>query len=90
MIEPHMYVNLCRFITVMRLELILYTSLVKAVAEMGRHKVSVTSAERGKTHTVLTCVSAAGNMLPPMMIFPHKQTPPNRFQEGAVAQTLFL
>ena len=34
----------------------------KVVAEMGRHKVySITSAERGKTHTVLTCVSAAGN-----------------------------
>jgi len=60
----------------------------KVVAEMGYHKVySVTSAERGKTHTVLTRFSAAGNVLPPM-IFPCKQTPPDRFHEGAVAQTL--
>ena len=31
----------------------------KVVAEMGCHKVyAVTSAEKGKTHTILTCVSA--------------------------------
>ena len=62
----------------------------KVVAEMGRHKVyAVTSAEKGKTHTILTCASASGHVLPPMMVFPHKQTPPAKFREGAVAQTLF-
>ena len=62
----------------------------RVVAEMGRHKVyAVTSGEKGKTHTILTCVSASGHVLPPMMIFPHKQTPPANFHEGAVAQTLF-
>jgi hypothetical protein len=62
----------------------------KVVAEMGRHKVyAVTSAERGKTHTILTCVSASGHVLPPMMIFPRKQKLPANFREGAVAQTLF-
>ena len=62
----------------------------KVVAEMGRHKVyAITSAERGKTHTILTCVSASGFVLPPMMIFPRKQSPPPNFREGAVAQTLF-
>ena len=62
----------------------------KVVGEMGRHKVySVTSAEREKTHTVLTCVSAAGIVLPLMMIYPRKQTPPDKFREGAVSQTLF-
>ena len=62
----------------------------KIVAEMGRHKVyAVTSAEKGKTHTILTCVSASGHVLPPMMIYPCKQIPPDNFREGAVAQTLF-
>ena len=46
--------------------------LGKVVAEMGHHKVyAVTSAEKGKTHTILTCVSASDHVLPPMMIFPH-------------------
>ena len=62
----------------------------KVVAEMGRHKVyAVTSAEKGKTHH-LTCVSASGYVLPPMMIFPRKQTTPSNFGEGVIAQTLFL
>ena len=43
---------------------------------------------KGKTHTIFTCVSASGFVLPPM-IFPHKQSPPPNFREGAVAQTLF-
>jgi len=60
----------------------------KVVVEMGCYKVSITSAERGKTHTVLICVSAAGNVLPPIMIFPSKKTSPDRFHEGSVAQTL--
>jgi len=62
----------------------------KVVAEMGRHKVyAATSAEKGKTHTVLTCASASGHILPPMMVFPRKQIPPAKIREGAVAQTLF-
>ena len=62
----------------------------KVVAELGRRNVpAVTSAERGKTHTVLTCVSAAGYVLPPMMIYPRKQLPPAKFRDGAVPQTLF-
>lgn len=40
-------------------------------------------------HTILTCVSASGYVLPPMMIFPRKQIPPGNFREGAIAQTLF-
>ena len=62
----------------------------KVVAEMGRHKVyTVTSAEKGKTHTLLTCVSVSGHILPPMMIFPRKKTPPVNYREGAVGYTLF-
>ena len=62
----------------------------KVVAEMGRHKVyAVRSAENGKMHTILTGVSASGHALPPMIIYPHKQIPPDNFCQGAVAQTLF-
>ena len=43
----------------------------RVITEMGRKKVwSLTSGERGKTHTVMTCVSAAGLSIPPMIIYP--------------------
>lgn len=46
----------------------------KVVTEIGQRKVwSIIPAERGKTHTVLTCVSATGQSLPPMIIYPQKQ-----------------
>lgn len=44
----------------------------KVVAELGYCNV-LTSAERGKTHTVLLCVSASGHIiLPQMMIYSQK------------------
>ena len=62
----------------------------KVVAELGRRNVhSVTSAERGKTHTVLSCVSASGHVLPPCIIYPRKRKVPDNFREGAVPDTLF-
>lgn len=62
----------------------------KVIAELGRHNVySVTSAERGKTHTILSCVSASGFVLPPCMIFPRKRIVPDVLREGAVPNTLF-
>ena len=46
----------------------------KVITQLGRKNVwSVTSAERGKTHTVITCVSASGFVIPPMMIYPRKR-----------------
>ena len=46
----------------------------KIVAEVACRKVwSVTSAERGRTHTVLTCVNASGQSILPMIIFPTKR-----------------
>ena len=46
----------------------------KVITELGRKIVwSVTSAERGKTHTVLACVSASGFAIPPFMIYPRKR-----------------
>ena len=63
----------------------------KVVAEVGRRNVfAVTSGEKGKTHTVLSCVSASGYVLPPMMVYPRKQSLPEKFREGAIANTLIV
>ena len=46
----------------------------KVIAELGcRNVYAVNSAEQGKTHTLLSCVSAPGYVLPPLMIFPRKK-----------------
>ena len=51
-----------------------YTSPGKVVTELGRRNVyAITSAEKGKTHTILACVSASGYVLPTVMIYPRKQ-----------------
>ena len=43
----------------------------KVDAQLGRKSVwSVTSAEKGKTHTVMACGSASGFVILPMIIFP--------------------
>ena len=47
--------------------------LGKIGAELRQRNVySVSAAERLKTHTILSCVSACGFVLPPMMIYPCK------------------
>ena len=61
----------------------------KVVAEVGRKVWSITSGERGKTHTVVTCISASGFVLPPCLIYPRKKAVPENFREGAVPGTLF-
>lgn len=61
----------------------------KVVAEVGRRVWSLTSAERGKTHTVVTCISASGFVLPPCLIYPRKKAVPDNFRDGAVPGTLF-
>jgi hypothetical protein len=62
----------------------------KVITELGRrHVYSVTSAERGRTHTVLSCISATGVVLPPCIIYPRKTKVPENFREGAGAGTLF-
>ena len=61
----------------------------KVVTEVGRRNVwAVTSGEKGKTHTILSCVSAAGSALPPFMIFPRKRITDN-LKSGAVPGTTF-
>ena len=62
----------------------------KIVAEVGHSNVySITSAEKGKTHTIVTCVSASGYVLPPLMVYPRKKSVPDHLREGAVPNTLF-
>ena len=62
----------------------------KVVAELGWHYVyALTSAEKGKIHTILTCVSASGFVLPPMMVYPRKKKVPEHMREGAVPNTMF-
>lgn len=41
---------------------------------VGCQNVYITSAERGKTHTVLSCVLASRYSLPPMMVYPCKKS----------------
>jgi molybdenum-dependent DNA-binding transcriptional regulator ModE len=44
------------------------------LAQKGQKRVgSATSAERGKTVTVICCMSASGTYVPPMFIFPRKR-----------------
>ena len=51
----------------------------KVIAQLGRRNVyAITSAERGKTHTVLSCVSASGCALPPMMVYSRKKAVPEQ------------
>ena len=47
------------------------------------------SAERGKTHTVLACVSASRYVLPPMMVYPRKRCVTENLKEGAIPDTYF-
>ena len=63
----------------------------KVVAELGkRHVYALSAAEKGKTHTVLSCMSATGFTLPPMMIYPRKTCVSDKLKEGAYPNTLFV
>ena len=49
----------------------------KVIAELGHRNVyAITSAERGKIHTIVSCVSPSGYTLPPMMVYPRKKSEP--------------
>ena len=55
----------------------------KVIAELGRKYVwSVTSAEKGKNHTIVACISASGFALPPFMIYPRQRITEN-LKQGA-------
>ena len=61
----------------------------KVVTKLGRHNVwEVASAEKGKTPTVVTCVSASCFSVPPMLIYPRKRLT-ERLKNGAYPGMLF-
>ena len=62
----------------------------KVIAHIGRHNVpSLTSADKGKTHTVLACVSASGQVLPPFMLYPRKRPVHEKMREGPILIRFF-
>ena len=62
----------------------------EVISEVGRkHVYSLTSGEKGRTHTVVVCVSASGNAIPPLMIYPRKKSVPDKIKIGAVPGTMF-
>ena len=61
----------------------------RVVTELGRRNVwAITSAEKGKTHTILTCVSASGYSLPPFIVYPRRRISDN-LKVAAVPGTSF-
>jgi len=55
----------------------------------GRRQVdSLTSAKRGLLSTIVVCMSAGGNFIPPMIIFPRVRMKAE-LQEGALPGTIF-
>ena len=62
----------------------------KVIAQVGRRNVpALTSAEKGRTHTILSCVSASGQVIPPFMIYPRERPVPLKMREGAYPNTFF-
>ncbi len=62
----------------------------KVITQVGRHNVpALTSAEKGRTHTILSCVSASGQVIPPFMIYLRKRPVPPKMREGAYPNTSF-
>lgn len=75
----------------------------KILAQKGKHQIgAVTSGERGVNTTCICCVNAAGEFVPPMLIFKRKRMtedlkrgrPPNTLYEcsesGWIVSTLFV
>jgi len=65
-------------------------SRAKIIAHEGRKQVGkLSSAERGQNVTVTICMSASGNFIPPLMIFPRVRMNPD-FIDGAPPATLVV
>lgn len=65
------------------------TKSSKVLAQKGRRQVgSITSAERGQLSTAVICMSAGGNYVPPMLIFP-RQRMKQELTDGAPPGTIF-
>ncbi|KAK7095561.1 hypothetical protein V1264_006951 [Littorina saxatilis] len=54
------------------------TKCQKVLAQKGKHQIgSMSSGERGVNTTIVLCASAAGNYVPPFVIFKRKRMPPS-------------
>ena len=75
----------------------------KVLSKIGRKNVwATTSGEKGKNHTIVSCVSAAGSLLSPFLIYPREQLteklmasayPGTRFNcsdSGGMTQELYM
>ena len=61
----------------------------KVLPQIGRKNVwSISSGEKGKNHTIVSCVSASGVALPPFLIYPRKRITDN-LKQGAYPGTSF-
>ena len=61
----------------------------KILAKKGKCQVSsITSQERRHTITIICCMSASGNFVPPAIIFPCVRMKPE-FEDGAPPETIF-
>ena len=57
--------------------LIVVQKVSKIVGQKGKHQIgSITSMERGRNVTIICCVSASGQYVPPSIIFPRKRMKP--------------
>jgi len=57
--------------------------LRKVIGEKGRNASKIVSAERGTTVTVICCMSAGGNFVPPALIYPRKRQNETLLHDGA-------
>ena len=62
----------------------------KVLSQIGRENGwSISSGERGKNHTIVSCVSILGVALPPFLIYPRKRITDN-LKKGAYRGTSFI
>lgn len=62
---------------------VVQSKIPRVIASKGKRQIgSLTAAERGSLVTVITCMSAGGNFVPPLIIFPRKNMN-NQLMKGA-------
>lgn len=68
---------------------IVQSKVAQVIGLRGKRQIgSLTSAERGALITIVVCMSASGNYVPPMVIFPRKYMSP-QLTKGAPPGTIF-
>ncbi|XP_070182914.1 jerky protein homolog-like [Littorina saxatilis] len=61
----------------------------KVLAQKGKHQIgSMSSGERGVNTTIVVCASAAGNYVPPFVIFKRKRMPPSLAEGSPVGSVV--